>query len=222
MVHPPPPLEIYLQPFCLVFSNSSGLFQQGWVLAFINVYKHYGSIAVDLDPRSKIQDFRKNFLDPRSGSKIQDPRLQKKLLGSKVWIQDPRSKIPEKTSWIRRQSFPRSETRFCCGSKKFFLESWILDLGSRPWIQEVFSVILDLGSRPWIQEVFPKILDLGSWIQINCYGSIVFINVYKRLEICQNPPFPEKGCREGPKRLNFASSEQTPIYILQSQFSPFP
>ena len=195
-----PPLEIYLQPFCLVFSNSSGLFQQGWVLAslqaFINVYKHYGSIAVDLDPRSKIQDFRKNFLDPRSGSKIQDPRLQKKLLGSKVWIQDPRSKItektiqgldprskiPEKTSWIRRQSFPRSGTRFCCGSKKFFLESWILDLGSRPWIQEVFSVILDLGS----------------WIQINCCGSIVFINVYKRLEICQNPPFPEKGCREGP------------------------
>ena len=109
MVHPPP-LEIYLQPFCLVFSNSSGLFQQGWVLAslqaFINVYKHYGSIAVDLDPRSKIlgktswiqdldprskiQDYRKNFLDPRFGSKIQDPRLQKKLLGSKVWIQDPR------------------------------------------------------------------------------------------------------------------------------------
>ena len=148
-----PPLEIYLQPFCLVFSNSSGLFQQGWVLAslqaFINVYKHYGSIAVDLDPRSKIlgktswiqdldprskiQDYRKNFLDPRSGSKIQDPRLQKKLLGSKVWIQDPRSKIPEKTSWIRRQSFPRSGTRFCCGSKKFFLESWILDpdLGSK-------------------------------------------------------------------------------------------
>ena len=107
-----PPLEIYLQPFCLVFSNSSGLFQQGWVLAslqaFINVYKHYGSIAVDLDPRSKIQDFRKNFLDPRSGSKIQDPRLQKKLLGSKVWIQDPRSKITEKTSWIQGLD-PRSK-----------------------------------------------------------------------------------------------------------------
>ena len=151
MVHPPPLSEIYLQPFCLVFSNSSNLFQQGWVLAslqaFINVYKHYGSIAVDLDPRSKIlgktswiwiQDPRSKItektswiqgLDPRS--KIQDYR--KKLLGSKVWIQDPRSKIPEKTSWIRRQSFPRSETRFCCGSKKFFLESWILDpdLGSK-------------------------------------------------------------------------------------------
>ena len=175
-----PPPEIYLQPFCLVFSNSSGLSQEGGVLAslqaFINVYKHYGSIAVDLDPRSKIQDYRntswiqgrdsrskiqdsrKNFLDPRSGSKIQDPRFQEKLLGSKiqdsrknfgskVWIQDPRSKITQNTSWIRRQSFPRSENRFCCGSKKFFLESWILDLGSRPWIQEVFSVILDLGSR---------------------------------------------------------------------------
>ena len=49
------------------------------------------------------------------------------------------------------------------GSKKFFLESWILDL----------------GSRPWIQEVFPRILDLGSWIQISCYGSIAFINVCK-------------------------------------------
>ena len=179
------------------------------------------------------------------GSKIQDPRFWEKLLGSKVWIQDPRSKIlgktswiqgldPRskilgKTSWIRRQSFPRSEAGFRCGSKKFFLESWILDLGSRPWIQEVFPRILDLGSRPWIQEVFPRILDLGSWIQtldprsfaqnlgswildpdlgskkfcpeswildlgsrpwiqINCYGSIVFINVYKGLETCQNPP----------------------------------
>ena len=179
-----PPLEIYLQPFCLVFSNSSGLFQQGWVLAslqaFINVYKHYGSIAVDLDPRSKIQDFRKNFLDPRSGSKIQDPRLQKKLLGSKVWIQDPRSKIPEKTSWIRRQSFPRSETRFCCGSKKFFLESWILDLGSRPWIQEVFSVILDLGS--WIQTLDPRsfFCNLGSWI-LDPDQLLWVHSVYKRL-----------------------------------------
>ena len=134
-------------------------------VVFTNVYKRYGSIAADLDPRSKIQDSRKNFLDPRSGS------------------------------------------------KKFFLESWILDLGSRPWIQEVFprildlgskkfflgSWILDLGSRPWIQEDFSVILDLGSWIQINCYGSIVFIYVYKRLETCQNPPCPEKGFREGPK-----------------------
>ena len=118
-----------------------------------------------LDPRSgsKIQDSRKNFLDPRSGSKIQDPRFWEKLLGSKVWIQDPRSKILGKTSWI-----------------------------------------LDLGSRPWIQEVFPRILDLGSCIQtldpISFFcRSIVFINVYKHLETCQNPPCPEKGFREGPK-----------------------
>ena len=44
-------------------------------VVFTNVYKRYGSIAADLDPRSKIQDSRKNFLDPRSGSKIQDPRF---------------------------------------------------------------------------------------------------------------------------------------------------
>ena len=112
---PPPP-----GPFPLVFSNSLGL------QAFTNVYKHYGSIAVDLDPRSK---------------------------------------IPGKSSWIWRQSFPRSETRICCGSKKFF---W--NLGS--WIQT-----LDPRSSFW---------NLGSWIQINCYGSIVFINVCKRLETFQN------------------------------------
>ena len=157
-----------------------------------------------LDPRSKIQDYRKNFLDPRSGSKIQDPRLQKKLLGStaepslgsgKALSSDPRSFFWNLRSWIQE------------------VFSVILDLGSRPWIQKVFSVILDLGSkkffleswildlgsRPWIQEAFSVILDLGSWIQINCYGSIVFINVYKRLETCQNPPCPEKGFREGPK-----------------------
>ena len=76
-------------------------------VVFINVYKHRGSWIQDprskilgktswiqgLDPRSKIQDSRKNFLDPRSGYKIQDPRFWEKLLGSKVWIQDPRSKI---------------------------------------------------------------------------------------------------------------------------------
>ena len=44
-------------------------------VVFTNVYKRYGSIAADLDSRSKIQDSRKNFLDPRSGSKIQDPRF---------------------------------------------------------------------------------------------------------------------------------------------------
>ena len=178
--------------FPILWAFPESLFRAGGVLAsfqvFINVYKHYGSTEKTywiqgLDPRSKIQDpgknfldprsvprskiqdSRKNFLDPRSGSKIQDPRFQEKLLGSKVWIQDPRSKIPGKTSWIRRQSFPRSEARFRCGSKKFFLESWILDpdLGSKKFFLE--SWILDLGSRPWIQEVFPRILDLGSWIQ---------------------------------------------------------
>ena len=73
-----------------------------------------------------------------------------------IWIQDPRSKITEKTSWI-----------------------------------------LGLGSRSWLQEVFPKILDLGSWIQIDCYGSIVLINVYKRLQTCQNPPLLEKARTTG-------------------------
>ena len=227
--------------FPIVWAFPESLFREGGVLAnfqaFINVYKHYGPTAVDLDPRSKIQDYRKNFLDPRSGSKIQDPRLQKKLLGSKVWIQDPRfqekllgSKIQDprfqkkllgSKVWIQDPRFqekllgstaepilgpgkalssdPRS---FLCnlgswildpdlGSKKCFLESWILDLGSKKFFLE--SWILDLGSRPWIQEVFSVILDLGSWIQINCYGSIVFINVYKRLQTCQNHPLPGKG-----------------------------
>ena len=88
--------------FPILWAFPESLFRAGRVLAsfqaFINVYKHYGSIAVDLDPRSKItektswiqgldprskiQDSRKNFLDPRSGSKIQDPRFQGRLLGS--------------------------------------------------------------------------------------------------------------------------------------------
>ena len=89
--------------------------------ALINVYKHYGSKAVDLDPRSKIQNCRGNFLDPTA------------------------------------------EPSVGCG-KVFCLR-----------IQEVFAGILD-----------PRILDLGSWIQINCYGSKVCLNVYKRLETCQN------------------------------------
>ena len=187
-------------------------------MVFINVYKHRGWWIQDprskilgktswiqgLDPRSKIQDSRKNFLDPRSGSKIQDPRFWEKLLGStaepsrgsgKALSSDPRSFSWNLGSWILGPDL---------GSKKFFLESWILDLGSRPWIQEVFPRILDLGSRPWIQEVLPRILDLGSWIQtldpISFFcRSIVFINVYKHLETCQNPPCPKKGFREGPK-----------------------
>ena len=187
--------------FPILWAFPESLFRAGGVLAsfqaFINVYKHYGSIAVDLDPRSKIQDYRKNFLDPRSGSKIlgktswiQDPRS--KILGKTSWIQglDPRSKILGKTSWIQgldprskiqdsRKNFldPRSGSKiqdprfqgrllgstaepslgwesFAFGSKKFFLESWILDLGSRPWIQEVFPRILDLGS--WIQTLDPR------------------------------------------------------------------
>ena len=81
------------------------------------------------------------------------------------WIQDPRSKILGKTSWIQGLD-PRSKIQ---DSRKNFLDP---DLGSKKFCPE--SWILDLGSRPWIQ--------------INCYGSIVFINVYKGLETCQNPP----------------------------------
>ena len=130
-----------------------------------------------LDPRSKIQDSRKNFLDP---SLFLDPRS--KIQDSRKNFLDPKSgktskNLLGKTSWIPD-----------LGSKKFFLESWILDLGSRPWIQEVFPRILDLGS--WIQTLDP--------ISFFC-RSIVFINVYKHLETCQNPPCPEKGFREGPK-----------------------
>ena len=123
------------------FSNSLGLpwipFPgRGGFGAFTNVYKHYGSIAVDLDPRSKIQDCRKilldprsvskiqdsrkNFLDPRSVSKIQDPRLQKNLLGSKVCIQDPRFQ------------------------KKL--------LGSKVWIQDPRFQKKLLGSKVWTQD----------------------------------------------------------------------
>ena len=56
-----------------------------------------------LDPRSKIQDSRKNSLDPRSGSKIQDPRFQEKLLGSEdKAFPDPRlgsTVDPRSFSW---------------------------------------------------------------------------------------------------------------------------
>ena len=182
-----PPLEIYLQPVCLVFSNSSGLFQQGWVLAslqaFINVYKHYGSIAVDLDPRSKIQDFRKNFLDPRSGSKIQDyrknfldprsgskiqdPRLQKKLLGSKVWIQDPR--FQKKLLGSEDKAFPDPRLGSAVDPRSF---SW--NLGS--WIQTLDprSFFCNLGS--WIQTLDPRsfFCNLGSWILDPDLGSKKF------------------------------------------------
>ena len=83
--------------FPILWAFPESLFRAGGVLAsfqvFINVYKHYGSTEKTywiqgLDPRSKIQDSGKNFLDPRSGSKI---------LGKTSWIQglDPRSKIQD-------------------------------------------------------------------------------------------------------------------------------
>ena len=97
--------------FPILWAFPESLFRAGGVLAsfqsFLDVYKHFGSVAVDLDPRSKIlgktswiqgldprskiQDSRKNFLDPRSGSKIQDSRKNfwDPRSGSK--IQDPRS-----------------------------------------------------------------------------------------------------------------------------------
>ena len=123
--------------FPIVWAFPASLFREGGVLAnfqaFINVYKHYGPTAVDLDPRSKIQDYRKNFLDPRSGSKIQDPRLQKKLLGSKVWIQDPR--FQEKLLGSTAEPSPGSGKALSSDPRSFFwnLGSWILDpdLGSK-------------------------------------------------------------------------------------------
>ena len=136
--------------FSILWAFPESLFRAGGVLAsfqaFINVYKHYGSIAVDLDPRSKItekllgskvwiQDPRSKI--PRKTSWIQDPRLQKKLLGSKVWIQDPRSKITEKTSWIQ-------DLRF---QKKL--------LGSKVRIQDPRSKIP--GKTSWIRrQSFPR------------------------------------------------------------------
>ena len=62
-------------------------------VVFINVYKHHGSW-------------------------IQDLRFWEKLLGSKVWIQDPRSKILGKTSWIQGLD-PRSKIQ---DSGKNFLD----------------------------------------------------------------------------------------------------
>ena len=112
-----PTFSHFVPVFTVVFCIFEDLFFKAFFLmvlevVFINVYKHRGSWIQDprskilgktswiqgLDPRSKTQDSRKNFLDPRSGSKIQDPRFWAKLLGSKVWIQDPRSKILGKTS----------------------------------------------------------------------------------------------------------------------------
>ena len=54
-----------------------------------------------------------------------------------IWIQDPRFKITEETSWIPQQNLVLDVGKlFVFGSKKFLLESWIqgswiLDPGSR-------------------------------------------------------------------------------------------
>ena len=124
--------------FPILWAFPESLFRAGGVLAsfqaFINVYQHYGSIAVDLDPRSKIQDYRKNFLDPRSGSKIQDSR--KNFL-------DPRSKILGKTSWIQGLD-PRSKIQ---DSRKNFL-----DPGSGSKIQDSRKNFLDPRSGSKIQD----------------------------------------------------------------------
>ena len=66
----------YVQCFWHIWGPFFGEhFLNKFEVVFANVYKRYGYIAAALDPRSKIQDSTKNFLDPRSGSKIQDPRF---------------------------------------------------------------------------------------------------------------------------------------------------
>ena len=165
--------------FPILWAFPDSLFRAGGVLAsfqaFINVAKHYGSIAVDLDPRSKItektswiqgldprskiQDPRKNFLDPRS--KIQDSR--KNFLDPRSKIQDSRKNFldPGSGSKIQdsRKNFldPRSGSKIQ-DSREDFLDpqrNLASDLGKLCLrIQKVFPRILDLGSGPWIQEVF--------------------------------------------------------------------
>ena len=105
---------------------------------FINVYKHYGSIPGTSSSGSKIQDSRKNFLDPGSKilettSWIQAPRFWKKFLGSKVWIQDPR--LQKKLLGSEDNAFPDPRLGSAVDPRSFFcnLGSWILgpDLGSK-------------------------------------------------------------------------------------------
>ena len=106
-----PPLKIFIFAFFLVyimFLAYLGTFFFGFFLiifegVFLNVYKCYGSIAADLDPRSKIlgkiswiqgldprsKILGKNFLDPRSGSL--DPRSGSKIQDSRKNFLDPRS-----------------------------------------------------------------------------------------------------------------------------------
>ena len=106
---PPTSVYIYMVPpkkkptflhfflVCTVFLAYLGTFFLGifWMIfevVFTNVYKRYGSIAADLDPRSKIQDSRKNFLDPRSGSRPWIQEVFPRILDLGSWIQtlDPR------------------------------------------------------------------------------------------------------------------------------------
>ena len=122
-----------------------------------------------------------------------------------IWIQDPRSKITEKTSWIQGLD-PRSKIqdsrknildpqqnlfsdlgKLCLriqevfsgildlGSKKFFLESWILDpdLGSKKFFLESWILDPDLGSKKFF-------CNLGSWI-LDPNQLLWIHSVYKRL-----------------------------------------
>ena len=134
--------------FPILWAFPESLFRAGGVLAsfqaFINVYKHYGSIAVDLDPRSKITDKTSwiQGLDPRS-----------KILGKTSWIQDPRSKILGKTSWIQGLD-PRSKIQ---DPRKNFL-----DPRSGSKIQDSRKNFLDPRSGSKIQD--PRFLGKTSWI----------------------------------------------------------
>ena len=114
---------------------------------------------------------------------IRDPRS--KITEKTSWIQglDPRSKIPGKTSWIQDPRFQKKflDPRSGCKIQNPRFQEKLLGPGKA------------LSSDPR-----SFCCNLGFWIQINCYASIVLINVYKRLEICHNPPFLEKGFREGP------------------------
>ena len=112
------PTFLHFLLVCTVFLAYLGTFffwhfLNDFEVVFTNVYKRYGSIAADLDPRSKILGKTSwiQGLDPRS--KIQDSRKTS-------WIQglDPRSKILGKTSWIQGLD-PRSKIQ---DSRKNFLD----------------------------------------------------------------------------------------------------
>ena len=110
-----------------VFLEAWNLGPRPWIREVFLESWNLGSWTQTLDPRSFSRSLESWILDPDLGPK-------KFFLES--WILDPD-----------------------LGSKKFFLEAW--NLGS--WTQTLdprsFSRSLDLGPRPWIQEVF-----LESWI----------------------------------------------------------